>query len=328
MSTQTPNQIYNETITMAREVVLQALEDTSWMTTLSVAEATRTLSSVERWLQLQPRFKIKENPMMEDDVETIPDDAVEWYSESDDALEVLEIPDCDVEWYSNAAEFWLQKQDDDSIKTAIPDEEDEEDDDDEYDESDGCDEEEGEEDDEDEGEDEPELHGQPMTIKVKPAKIDAELKILEDVADWVRRRPKFKIRTTIKLKPAKIDAELKILEGIHEYIRHLPRLKVRNQPINYEEMFMRKTGLGPEQYEAMQDTWQEIRHRMQDFARCWKQNNYRRSQVLDSKGNIIETCWRNFKARFMISFDQDLEQAIRDYTPRHDATPPPDATGS
>ena len=261
MNAQILNQLYDETLAMLSDAMHYALNNQSWLNQFLADEANNKLRSVEAWLELQPKFKVKETMAEKDETDTIeiPDEDVMWYSESDDEL---------------AAQT------------------------------------------------------RPITVRLKSANIDAELKILEDVADWVRRRPKFKIRTTIRLKHVNVDAELKILEGINEYIRHLPRLKVRNQPINYEEMFMRKTGLGPEQYEAMQDTWQEIRHRMQDFARCWKQNNYRRSQVLDSKGNIIETCWRNFKARFMISFDQDLEQAIRDYTPRHDATPPPDATAS
>jgi hypothetical protein len=76
----------------------------------------------------------------------------------------------------------------------------------------------------------------------------------------------------------------------------------------------------------MQEAWREIQLRMQDFGRCWKQNNYKRSQALDNKGNIIETCWRNFKASFKISFDQEFEKAIRDSTPGPDATHLSDTT--
>ena len=89
MKTQTLNQICDDTIAMARAAMLQALENTSWMTTLVISDAARTLNSLEHWLELQPNFKIKDIPMTEDKVETIPDDAVEWYSESDDALEML-----------------------------------------------------------------------------------------------------------------------------------------------------------------------------------------------------------------------------------------------
>jgi len=109
MKAQTLNKICDDTIAMARAAMLQALENTSWMTTLLVADATRTLNSLEHWLELQAKLKIRETPMTEDKEETIPDDAVEWYSESDDDIEMLNIPDCGVEWYINAAEFWMEK---------------------------------------------------------------------------------------------------------------------------------------------------------------------------------------------------------------------------
>jgi hypothetical protein len=161
---------------------------------------------------------------------------------------------------------------------------------------------------------------QPITVKLIDAKIDAELHILEGVSDWVKQRPKLKIPKGIKLTPAEIDAELMLLEEIQEYIRHQPKLKVRQHQVNYEDMFVQKTGLGQERYEEMRETWQDIAWMMQDFTYCWKRNKCRGSQALDRKGNDIEIGWRNFKARFKISFDQDLEKAIRDYTPGNDAT--------
>ena len=65
---------------------------------------------------------------------------------------------------------------------------------------------------------------QPITVKLRTGKIDAELNILEGVADWVKQRPKLKTPEGIKLEPADIDAELMMLEEIQEYIRHQPKL--------------------------------------------------------------------------------------------------------
>ena len=236
MNPQILNQIYDETITMLSDAMQQALNNRSWLNQLLADKASRKLRSVEAWLELQPKFKVKDTALEEEG-------------------DIIDIPD------------------------------------------------------------ELETHIQTLTVKLKPAKIAAELKLLERIDEYLKHLPKLKIPKTIKLKPANIDAELKILEGIHEYLKRQPKLKVSNQPINYESMFMQKTGLGQEQYEDMQDADQEIRLRIQDFARSWKHNNYKRSQALDSKGNIIELCWKNFKARFKISFDQDLETSIRDYTP-------------
>jgi len=322
MKTQTLNQICDDTIAMARAAMLQALENTSWMTTLVVADATRTLNSLE----LQPKFKIKETPMIEDDVDTIPDDAVEWYS--------------------NSAAFWLEKQDGDSTNTAIPDDDDDDDDDGE----DDCDEyDEYDEYDEDEDDDDAlEVYSQPMDFKLKPVNIDAELEILDGILEYIRQLPKLKVPTTIKLRPAKIDAQLEILEGITEYItylpklkvpttvklipaniepelqmletledwiRHHPRIKIKPQPNDYQAMFMAKTGLGEEQSTEMLYAWSDIGFMMGDFGRCWKRNRFCTSPALNAKGAQIEASWRNFEERFKIRFDRDYKKSIREYTP-------------
>jgi hypothetical protein len=340
MKTQTLNQICDDTIAMARAAMLQALENTSWMTTLLVADATRTLNSLEHWLVLQPKFKI------EDDVENIPDDAVEWYSESDDDLETLAIPDRVLEWYINAADFWMEKQDCDSINTATPDDDDDDDDDsedecDEYDEYDEYDEDE-------EDDDVLEVHSQTMNFELKPVEIDAELEILKGIIEYIRQLPKLKVPTTIKLRPAKIDAELKILDGISEYITHLPklkipttvkvrpaniepelemletledwirrhpRIKIKKQRIDDRAMFMAKTGLGGEQFSEMLSMWYDIGCMMKDFDCCWKRNNFRGSPALDARCKQIEGCWKNFEERFKIKFDREFKKAIREYTP-------------
>ena len=154
-----------------------------------------------------------------------------------------------------------------------------------------------------------------MTIKIKPAKIEAELELLEGIAEYIKYLPQIKVPTTTKLRPANIEPALEMLEEIDDWIRHHPRIRIKQQPINYRAMFMEKTGLGGEQWSEMLDMWCDIGLMMKEFDRCWKRNNFRGSPALDARCNQLEASWKNFEERFKIKFDREYRNSIREYTP-------------
>ena len=65
------NQICDETITMLSDAMDYALNNQSWLNQLLADEANRKLRSIEAWVELQPKFKIKETTTEKDETDTI-----------------------------------------------------------------------------------------------------------------------------------------------------------------------------------------------------------------------------------------------------------------